>query len=478
MTLEANGVQLPPLSRYLPGNLTQDAHAFCTPACLAAKCARNDIPQHPRTVVSYDDNYPPKYPLEYAPTSPRNYVNTSFNGLRNDVTNAYRPSTFYHSEQSIYTTPSLPDTSLPETTQPSDDYELHYARHIRQEDQAGYYPDMSHGTNFYPPRYEEHIPFDKEMPYAQLIHRALLSAPNHTMVLRDIYAWFETYTDKATHSETRGWQNSIRHNLSMNGVSGSPSHHSVPLYQPTSQPVFAPHRLEQHTDPVKAFEKVDMPEDSMTKGFMWRLSPTALREGVKSTTRYRTKAKRSSNRSQPLPQRQASGAKGGNASRRATNSRRAQHARELSHHGPTSGPRSGPYNGYSSDFREETPYSSPSSCPSRSDSPYSHISYSPYNMPEDHSHLSPMLGMASHLLPPQHSYTSCPASPASPAYAGTNSEYDMDVPAEPLFAIPSVDQQVDHTTLVEHPVWAPDAASSIEMDQLTNHASIYYANGP
>jgi hypothetical protein len=418
--------QLPPQSRYLQDNFTRDVHAFGTPVCFTAECIRNDV--HP-------------------------------------------PSTFYHSQPGIHTTPSLPDTSLPETTQQLDDnYGLHYAGHINQEDQAGYYSDMSYGTNFYPSRYEEWNPIDKELPYAQLIHRALLSAPNHTMVLRDIYAWFERYTDKAAHSETRGWQNSIRHNLSMNGVSGLSSHHSVPLYQPNTQPVFGPHRLDWHTDTLKAFEKVDLPADATTKGFMWRLTPAALREGVKSTTRYRSKAKRSSSRSQPLPQRQASGAKGGNASRRAASNRRAQRARELSRHGPTSGaPHSGPHNGYSSDFREETPYSSPSSYPSRSDTPYSHMSYSPYDMPDDDASFSPMPGMASHLLS---------SAPVTPAFAGANTEYDMEIPAEPLFAMPSADQQVDRTTFVEHPLWTLDAASSMDMvDQLTNHANIYYADG-
>jgi hypothetical protein len=61
---------------------------------------------------------------------------------------------------------------------------------------------------------------DKDnQPYAQLIYRALLEAPGHTMILRDIYNWFMANTDKAADKETKGWQNSIRHNLSMNGVS-------------------------------------------------------------------------------------------------------------------------------------------------------------------------------------------------------------------------------------------------------------------
>ena len=56
-------------------------------------------------------------------------------------------------------------------------------------------------------------------PYAQLIYRALKSVPSHRMVLKEIYEWFEKNTDKAKNNPSKGWQNSIRHNLSMNGVS-------------------------------------------------------------------------------------------------------------------------------------------------------------------------------------------------------------------------------------------------------------------
>lgn len=59
-------------------------------------------------------------------------------------------------------------------------------------------------------------------PYAQLIYKALMSAPEHKMVLKEIYEWFERNTDKAKNNSSKGWQNSIRHNLSMNGVSSPP----------------------------------------------------------------------------------------------------------------------------------------------------------------------------------------------------------------------------------------------------------------
>jgi hypothetical protein len=58
-------------------------------------------------------------------------------------------------------------------------------------------------------------------PYAKLIYRALLAAPNHSMVLQEIYQWFIDHTDKAN-STSSGWRNSIRHNLSMNAVSNFP----------------------------------------------------------------------------------------------------------------------------------------------------------------------------------------------------------------------------------------------------------------
>jgi hypothetical protein len=54
-------------------------------------------------------------------------------------------------------------------------------------------------------------------PYAKLIYRALKSAPNHAMVLQEIYQWFRENTGKGS-ADSKGWMNSIRHNLSMNAV--------------------------------------------------------------------------------------------------------------------------------------------------------------------------------------------------------------------------------------------------------------------
>ncbi|KAK8166554.1 hypothetical protein IWX90DRAFT_216665 [Phyllosticta citrichinensis] len=126
---------------------------------------------------------------------------------------------------------------------------------------------------------------DKTEPYAKLIHRCLMQAPNKEMVLRDIYNWFKNNTSKAADKRTKGWQNSIRHNLSMNG----------------------------------AFQKVEVPAGGdQKKGNMWRLTPEAVRDGVKSTTRYRLNNKSHRSKascSDSSSQRADAGKKGGLAAR-------------------------------------------------------------------------------------------------------------------------------------------------------------------
>lgn len=65
--------------------------------------------------------------------------------------------------------------------------------------------------------------YDKTAPYAVLIHRALMSTPERRMVLADIYEYFRENLLRTKKLKGRGWMNSVRHNLSMNGV-------SIPFY--------------------------------------------------------------------------------------------------------------------------------------------------------------------------------------------------------------------------------------------------------
>ena len=95
--------------------------------------------------------------------------------------------------------------------------------------QSSYYssPEIAYSMfSAQPPRslpaedyeYEEEDDGMGGKPYARLIYEALMQAPGHRMMLRDIYEWFEKNTSKPRESGTNGWQNSIRHNLSMNHV--------------------------------------------------------------------------------------------------------------------------------------------------------------------------------------------------------------------------------------------------------------------
>lgn len=141
----------------------------------------------------------------------------------------------------------------------------------------------------------EEVSGDK--PYARLIHEALMQAPGHRMLLRDIYDWFLRNTTKPSESGTNGWQNSIRHNLSMNQAFEN-----------------------DRTDPAKPGQP------TRKTNSVWILTDDAVRHGVLSTTRYRKHSsnKKTSRTRSPAPLRQRSGAKGGRAARRAARLRRVE----------------------------------------------------------------------------------------------------------------------------------------------------------
>ncbi|KAJ5960091.1 uncharacterized protein N7479_007241 [Penicillium vulpinum] len=92
-------------------------------------------------------------------------------------------------------------------------------------------------------------------PYSVLIYQALKDAPGHKLQLQSIYSWFEANTDKGADPNAKGWQNSIRHNLSMNA----------------------------------GFEAVKEELGPGKKAVnFWRLTPETIHSGgIQSTTRYR-----------------------------------------------------------------------------------------------------------------------------------------------------------------------------------------------
>lgn len=185
---------------------------------------------------------------------------------------------------------------------------------------------------------------------------------------------------------------------------------------------------------MQAFEKVDQPSEESRKGFMWRLTPEAIHSGVKSTTRYRSKqpSKRSNRTAQPQPQRQASGSKGGHASRRSANLRRRVRGYDA-YRGPDPFPRSVPaFDAHpspdyapSSDMSyvgETTPY-------------YPNINLYTYDakpLDLNASLLAGRLDMYGNATRHSASSGSLPGSPLPHSVASTPYNFDG-LPAEPLF---------------------------------------------
>lgn len=58
----------------------------------------------------------------------------------------------------------------------------------------------------------------RELPYNELLFQCLMESEHKEMPLKEIYQWFVERTEKRWSPNQKGWQNSIRHNLSMNVV--------------------------------------------------------------------------------------------------------------------------------------------------------------------------------------------------------------------------------------------------------------------
>ncbi|KAK8047073.1 Fork-head transcriptional regulator [Apiospora saccharicola] len=131
-------------------------------------------------------------------------------------------------------------------------------------------------------------------PYAKLIEKAFLSKDSRSMTLQELYQWFRENTERGR-SDGKGWQNSIRHNLSMNKAFEK-RERSHSLGGPTTE----------SGEPKKSNE--------------WVLTNWAERDGVQSTTRYRKSnstsgrrgpSSRSHHQQGSVSARAASGRKGG-----------------------------------------------------------------------------------------------------------------------------------------------------------------------
>jgi hypothetical protein len=205
------------------------------------------------TPLNYDDQTPDGYYKSSATVSANNHNNFSHASYYPNLPRtwpSYDPQilndnngtmdhfeSFYAMEEENHQGTTSPALSAPELDDPSG---LQQYSHIslsqspKMEDEApgSRLGDFNHSARFsLPPNddSDDGATMSQEMttidvddqatdePYAKLIHRALMSAPNHSMVLQEIYQWFRENTTKGS-ADSKGWMNSIRHNLSMNAV--------------------------------------------------------------------------------------------------------------------------------------------------------------------------------------------------------------------------------------------------------------------
>ncbi|KAK4223452.1 hypothetical protein QBC38DRAFT_51409 [Podospora fimiseda] len=134
----------------------------------------------------------------------------------------------------------------------------------------------------------------QDEPYAKLIWRAFMSVPSHAMTLQEIYQWFRENTDKGK-DESKGWQNSIRHNLSMNLAFTKRERRSSTTKDETT--------TTSKTGSPKIHLTTTASSSSSTteskKSTEWFLQDWAITHGVQSTTRYRKGNSSSSSSSSP-----------------------------------------------------------------------------------------------------------------------------------------------------------------------------------
>ncbi|KOS17428.1 Fork-head transcriptional regulator 2 [Escovopsis weberi] len=117
-----------------------------------------------------------------------------------------------------------------------------------------------------------------EEPYAKLIYKALMSRSDYCMSLQDLYQWFRENTNKAS-DEKGGWQNSIRHNLSMNAAFTKRDQKQMADGSSTPSSAAAESGASQSQSATSSCDLKRVNE--------WVLEDWAVRDGVQSTTRYR-----------------------------------------------------------------------------------------------------------------------------------------------------------------------------------------------
>lgn len=155
-------------------------------------------------------------------------------GLPNDVSHEH----YYSNPVGLPSSGSFAPTMIPQHQDPA----FHTSHHVEQRQPTAGLLDYD---NMIPEEddMDENVNGDVADPcYAQLLYRCLLEAQDHTMSLKDIYNWVFRHSQKARDSTSTGWQNSVRHNLSMNAVGRpeasmtfSSTHNLLTSHRPSSE---------------------------------------------------------------------------------------------------------------------------------------------------------------------------------------------------------------------------------------------------
>ncbi|KLU83515.1 forkhead box protein J2 [Magnaporthiopsis poae ATCC 64411] len=186
---------------------------------------------------------------------------TEFSGTGKDaevVEDALRPTTSSSAVQAVSGRVALPRSQpLPQTIAPAPpDYRRPgtppsvRSRAVGSQNRS---PQFKDGTMLMNPNdvdlsLDENKHIKPQYSYAQMITQAIMNTPDDKLNLNGIYTFIITNYSYYRHQQAAGWQNSIRHNLSLN----------------------------------KAFEKVARSTDEPGKGMKWQIVPEVKDEMTRS----------------------------------------------------------------------------------------------------------------------------------------------------------------------------------------------------
>ncbi|KAJ1966293.1 hypothetical protein IWQ62_002465 [Dispira parvispora] len=210
----------------------RDSHrsSSVTPSCLPSTEAlsRSIHPAHstPSTPQRYPNTPPPRHQSRYHlsaiqphvqrahsyTTYPSSYAGDHTSSQQRVSPTPLSRGTFYMSSTPVYEPYPRP-RMLAKASYPTSSYHYHHTS-------PPTLPPLFHpaSTMEFPKELRKPVRRRRRPPvaYAVLIAEAILTSPNQRLTLREVYKWVVTNYPYLCHTQDKGWQNTIRHNLSLN----------------------------------------------------------------------------------------------------------------------------------------------------------------------------------------------------------------------------------------------------------------------